>query len=78
MVDSKYCDRYDVECLAETLEDEETKEERETLNKTRKILAEIGASDSDGFVYDSCDNDESEIWWIERFLAKLINMSEIE
>jgi hypothetical protein len=55
-----------------------TKEERETLNKTRKILAEIGASDSDGFVYDSCDNDESEIWWIERFLAKLINMSEIE
>ena len=55
-----------------------TQEERETLNKTRKILAELGVDDSNGYIFDSCDNDESEIWWVERFLAKLINMSEVE
>ena len=55
-----------------------TKEERETLNKTRKILTEIVVDDSNGYIFDSCNNAESEIWWIERFLETLVNISEVE
>lgn len=47
------------------------------LNETRKILTEIAIDDNSGYVYDNCDNGESEIWWIERFLEKLINISEV-
>ena len=55
-----------------------TREEIETIDKTRKILTDIGISDSNGYFYNSCDNDESEFWWIEKFLERLINISEVE
>ena len=55
-----------------------TQEEIAIINETRKILTEIGVGDTSGYIYDSCDNDESEFWWIERFLEKLINISEAE
>lgn len=55
-----------------------TQKEIAILNETRKILTEIGIDDNGGYIYDSCDNEESEFWWIERFLEKLINISEVE
>lgn len=53
-----------------------SKEEIETINKTRKILSEIGADDTHGDIYDQCDNFESEWWWIDGVLENLINISE--
>ena len=55
-----------------------TQGEIEIINETRKILTEIGMDDTSGYIYDNCDNDESNFWWVERFLEKLINISEVE
>ena len=55
-----------------------TQEEIETLNKTRNILCNIASYDSSGYVFIRCENDESEFWWVERFLENLVNISEVE
>ena len=55
-----------------------TKEEIETLNKTRKILTDIGICDNDGTIFNTCENTDSEWWWIERFLETLVNISEVK
>ena len=55
-----------------------TIEEIETLRKAKNIIVELGTSDSNADVYCACYNDESEWFWIEEFIEKLINKSEVE
>ena len=55
-----------------------TKEEIETLKKTRKILSELDMGDRSNDIYENCDNYDGEWKWIEIFLEKLIDISEVE
>lgn len=55
-----------------------TQEEKEILRRTQSIIVELGTSDSNGDVYCACENDESEWFWIEEFIGKLMNISEVE
>ena len=55
-----------------------TQEERETLRQTKKIMVELDTSDSNNDIFCACDNYSSEWEWIEDFIEKLVNMSEVE
>jgi hypothetical protein len=55
-----------------------TQEERETLRKAQRIIVELGTSDCEDEIFCKCDNDESEWYWIDTFIEKLVNISERE
>ena len=53
-----------------------SQEEKEILIKAQRIIIELGVSDNGGEIFCACENDESEWYWIDDFLEKLINISE--
>jgi hypothetical protein len=55
-----------------------TQEEREILRKAQRIIIELGTSDSGGDIFCKCDNDESEWYWIDEFIERVVNISEVE
>lgn len=55
-----------------------TQEEREILRQAQRIIIELGANDDGGYIYDNCDNNESEWYWIDEFIEILVNTSEVE
>lgn len=55
-----------------------SQEEIDILMKTQRILIELGTSDNGGEIFCVCDNDESEWYWMDYFLEKLIKISEVE
>ena len=55
-----------------------TQEERETLRDAQKIIVELGTSDVNNDIFCACDNYDNEWDWIDTFISKLVNMSEVE
>ena len=50
----------------------------EVLTKAQRIIIELCADDSGSDIFCACDNDESEWDWIDTFMEKLVNMSEVK
>lgn len=55
-----------------------TQEEKETLMKAQDILSNLGVCDDNGQIFCQIDNYESEWYWIDTALERLINISEVE
>lgn len=55
-----------------------TQEEKETLIKAQDILSNLGVCDDNGQIFCQIDNYESEWYWIDTALERLINISEVE
>jgi hypothetical protein len=55
-----------------------TQEERETLRKAQDILSNLGVCDDNGEIFCQIDNYESEWYWIDTALERLVNISEVE
>ena len=55
-----------------------TQEEREILRKAQDIFSELDDEDKNGDVFNLCDNSMTEWYWIDTFIEKLIDISEVE
>ena len=55
-----------------------TQEEIETLRKARYIIITLENEDNGNYIFDSCDNCDSEWYWVDTFIENLMNISEVE
>lgn len=55
-----------------------TQEEREILIKAQRIFNDLCVHDDNSYVFNRCDNNESKWYWIDDFIERLGNISEVE
>lgn len=55
-----------------------TQEEREILRKAQNIFNELNDTDNDSNIFCQCDTYESEWCWLDNFIERLVNISEVE